>query len=231
MAVDRRRFLQTAGLSVAAGALAPPVGAGGRWQSPSPAGGDAGLGMGASPVRRIAGVEALRDVLYRVPPAAGARGHRGSARGDRPQPVRGRRARSLPQARRGAAWRRPSTSGGARRNVALVRSTTEGLALVYSGLAVRAGRRSSSPVHDHYVHHESGAPGRAPLGRHAAQDRPLRSGPRRARGRDRGAAPPGDPARHALRGRHLGPFFDRGEAARAAHGGGRGRGEPLAAGR
>ena len=40
-------------------------------------------------------------------------------------------------------------------DVALTRSTTEGLALVYHGLPLKAGDEVLATVHDHYSHHES----------------------------------------------------------------------------
>jgi selenocysteine lyase/cysteine desulfurase len=45
--------------------------------------------------------------------------------------------------------------GGAEDEVALTRCTTEGLALIYSGLALREGQEILTTVHDHYSHHES----------------------------------------------------------------------------
>ncbi len=45
--------------------------------------------------------------------------------------------------------------GGRAEDVALTRSTTEGLALVYAGLRLRPGQEILTTAHDHYVHHES----------------------------------------------------------------------------
>jgi selenocysteine lyase/cysteine desulfurase len=45
--------------------------------------------------------------------------------------------------------------GGRAEDVALTRSTTEGLALVYSGLALRPGDEALTTTHDHYAHHEA----------------------------------------------------------------------------
>lgn len=45
--------------------------------------------------------------------------------------------------------------GGRRDEVCLVRSTTEGLALVYHGLPLAAGDEVLCTTHDHYSHHES----------------------------------------------------------------------------
>ena len=45
--------------------------------------------------------------------------------------------------------------GGAAEEIALTRSTTEGLALVYAGLALGEGQEVLTTVHDHYSQHES----------------------------------------------------------------------------
>lgn len=45
--------------------------------------------------------------------------------------------------------------GGRGEDIALVGSTTEGLALVYQGLRLRAGDEILTTDHDHFVHHES----------------------------------------------------------------------------
>src|SRR6266542_4340722 len=45
--------------------------------------------------------------------------------------------------------------GGRPEDVALTRSTTEGLALIYAGLRLRSGQEILTTAHDHYVHHES----------------------------------------------------------------------------
>ena len=45
--------------------------------------------------------------------------------------------------------------GGRSEDVALTRCTTEGLALVYSGLRLRPGQEILATTHDHYVHHEA----------------------------------------------------------------------------
>lgn len=45
--------------------------------------------------------------------------------------------------------------GGHAEDVALTRSTTEGLALVYHGLPLKAGDEVLATTHDHYSHHES----------------------------------------------------------------------------
>jgi len=45
--------------------------------------------------------------------------------------------------------------GGTPDQVALTRCTTEGLSLVYSGLALQRGQEILATTHDHYSHHES----------------------------------------------------------------------------
>lgn len=45
--------------------------------------------------------------------------------------------------------------GGRAEDIALTRSTTEGLALVYHGLPLKAGDEVLATTHDHYSHHES----------------------------------------------------------------------------
>ena len=45
--------------------------------------------------------------------------------------------------------------GGRANEVCLTRSTTEGLALVYYGLPLKAGDEVLTTIHDHYSHHES----------------------------------------------------------------------------
>ena len=154
MPVDRRRFLQTAGLSMAAGALAPSVGSASRWQSPRPSGAEpdwawvrdqfdasrewkhfARLYIASHPRRVREAIEALRVEIDRNPYAVVEHGlfHK-------PDEVRRAAGEYL---------------GGSPEDVALVRCTTEGLALVYSGLTARPGQELLTTVHDHYSHHES----------------------------------------------------------------------------
>jgi isopenicillin-N epimerase len=45
--------------------------------------------------------------------------------------------------------------GGRAEDIALIRSTTEGLALIYHGLPLKAGDEILLTTHDHYSHHES----------------------------------------------------------------------------
>ena len=45
--------------------------------------------------------------------------------------------------------------GARAQDIAITRSTTEGLALVYHGLPLKAGDEVLTTLHDHYSHHES----------------------------------------------------------------------------
>jgi selenocysteine lyase/cysteine desulfurase len=155
MPVDRRRFLQAAGLSMAGGALAPSVLSAGRWQPAARAAGaerdwawvrdqfDASrewkhfaaffITSHPRPVREA--IEALRRHIDENPYEVVENGLF-----TKPDEVRRAAAEYL---------------GGKPEEVALVRSTTEGLALVYSGLSLRPGQELLTTVHDHYSHHES----------------------------------------------------------------------------
>ena len=154
MAVERRRFLQAAGLSLAGTALAPAVVPAGRPPSSPPAGVEPDwswvrdqfdasrewmhfasfyIASHPRPVREA--IDALRREIDRNPFAVVEHGLF-----SKPEEVRRAAAEYL---------------GGRPADVALVRSTTEGLALVYAGLAVRPGQELLTTVHDHYSHHES----------------------------------------------------------------------------
>jgi selenocysteine lyase/cysteine desulfurase len=154
MTVERRRFLQAAGLSLAGGALAPAAVFEARWQPPRPAGAEPDwawvrdqfdasrewmhfamfyISSHPRPVREA--IDALRREIDQNPFAVVEHGLFHA-----PDAVRRAAAEYL---------------GGRPDEVALVRSTTEGLALVYAGLAVRNGQELLTTVHDHYSHHES----------------------------------------------------------------------------
>jgi selenocysteine lyase/cysteine desulfurase len=154
MTVERRRFLQAAGLSLAGSALAPPVAFGRGWQPPRPAGAEPDwawvrdqfdasrewmhfamfyISSHPRPVREA--IDALRREIDQNPFAVVEHGLFHA-----PDAVRRAAAEYL---------------GGRPDEVALVRSTTEGLALVYAGLTVRPGQELLTTVHDHYSHHES----------------------------------------------------------------------------
>jgi selenocysteine lyase/cysteine desulfurase len=154
MTMERRRFLQAAGLSLAGSALAPPVASAGRSRSSPPAGAEPDwswvrdqfdvsrewmhfasfyIASHPRPVREA--IDALRREIDRNPFAVVEHGLF-----QKPEEVRRAAAEYL---------------GGRQEDVALVRSTTEGLALVYSGLSVRPGQELLTTAHDHYSHHES----------------------------------------------------------------------------
>ena len=173
--VDRRGFLAAAGLSVTGGALAAAL------PTPEPkAGGDAPGDWGwvrdqfavardrahfasffiashPRPVREA--IESLRRQIDENPYDVVEHGLF-----SKPDEVRAAAARYL---------------GGAADEVALTRSTTEGLALVYAGLALRAGQEILTTAHDHYSHHESirlaAARGGATARRIALYDDPARA--------------------------------------------------------
>jgi selenocysteine lyase/cysteine desulfurase len=158
MAVDRRRFLVSTGMSLAAGALARTVAA-----APTTSAKAAGSSDPASPrswdwVRDQFAFS--RDVWHFA--AFYIASH--------PRPVRD----AIEALRREldenpfevvehGLFRRPDEVrkaaaeylGGRFEDVALTRSTTEGLALVYSGLRLKPGQEILTTTHDHYSHHES----------------------------------------------------------------------------
>jgi isopenicillin-N epimerase len=155
MSVDRRRFILTAGLSVTGGALAPSV-ASSRTSaaapSPAAAPGDwawvrdqfdasrdwahfASFFIASHPRPVREAIEKLRREMDENPFAVIEHG-----------------LFTKPDEVRAAA---SSYLGGAAEDVALTRSTTEGLALVYAGLALQAGQEILTTTHEHYSHHES----------------------------------------------------------------------------
>src|SRR5213593_3405253 len=155
MPVDRRRFLQAAGLSLAGGALGPRALDAVPRQAAAPAAGGArdwtwvrdqfdasrdwkhfaGFYIASHPRPVREAIEALRREIDANPYAVVEHGifHK-------PDEVRRAAAEYL---------------GGQAEEVALVRSTTEGLALVYSGMSVRPGQELLTTTHDHYSQHES----------------------------------------------------------------------------
>jgi len=155
MPVDRRRFILTAGLSVAGGALAPaatlakrgaassagPVGAAHDWawvRDQFPASRDiahfASFYIVSHPRPVSEAIETLRRKIDENPFEVVEHGLF-----TRPDEVRRAAAEYL---------------GGQPAEVALTRSTTEGLGLVYAGLRLRPGQEILTTTHDHYVHHE-----------------------------------------------------------------------------
>lgn len=151
---ERRRFILTAGLSLAGGAMAPSLtrSATQAAESPAPVPGDWGwvrdqfeasrdwahfasffIASHPRPVREA--IDALRRQMDANPFAVVEHGLF-----TKPDEVRAAAAAYL---------------GGSADEVALTRSTTEGLALLYAGLAVRPGQEILTTTHDHYSHHES----------------------------------------------------------------------------
>ena len=157
MPVDRRRFILTAGLSVTGGALAPSVARSLGTASAAPSAQAAAPGDWAwvrdqfdasrdwahfasffiashpRPVREA--IEKLRREMDENPFSVVEHGLF-----TRPAEVRAAAASYL---------------GGTPDEVALTRCTTEGLALIYAGLALRPGQEILATTHDHYSHHES----------------------------------------------------------------------------
>ncbi|HET7746316.1 MAG TPA: aminotransferase class V-fold PLP-dependent enzyme, partial [Vicinamibacteria bacterium] len=152
MTVDRRRFLLAAGASVAAGTLTP--GAGTRAaEAPAPSTppdwewvraqfdvtrdlahfASFYIASHPRPVREA--IESLRRSIDENPFEVVEHGLF-----TRPNEVRAAAAAYL---------------GGRAEEVALVRSTTEGLAHLYTGIALRPGQEILTSTHDHYSHHES----------------------------------------------------------------------------
>jgi selenocysteine lyase/cysteine desulfurase len=151
-AVDRRRFLAAASLSVTGGALAAALP---RAAAPADPGADAPdwawvrdqfdasrdvahfasffITSHPRPVREA--IEALRREIDAHPFETIEHGLF-----TKPLEVRTAAARYL---------------GGAPDQVALARSTTEGLALLYAGLRLKPGQEALTTTHDHYSHHES----------------------------------------------------------------------------
>lgn len=155
MPVDRRRFIVTAGLSVTGGALAPSVVrslGSANASAPAASPGDwawvrdqfdasrdwahfASFFIASHPRPVREAIEKLRREMDENPYAVVEHGLF-----TKPEEVRTAAASYL---------------GGTPDEVALTRCTTEGLALVYSGLALRPGQEILTTTHDHYSHHES----------------------------------------------------------------------------
>ena len=155
MPVDRRRFILSVGLSVTGGALAPAVARSQSTGSAAAAPATPGdwawvrdqfdvsrdwahfasfyIASHPRPVREA--IEKLRRELDANPYAVVEHGLF-----TRPDEVRAAAASYL---------------GGRPEEVALTRCTTEGLSLIYSGLALRPGQEILTTTHDHYSHHES----------------------------------------------------------------------------
>jgi isopenicillin-N epimerase len=156
MAMDRRGFLMTTGISLAAGALARPA-----WTRSLPA---------AKAVVPPASPRSWAWVRDQFPVARDLAHFSAFYITSHPRPVRD----AIEELRRALdenpfetverdLFRRPDEVraaaaeylGGRPQDVALTRCTTEGLALVYSGLRLRPGQEIVTTMHDHYSHHES----------------------------------------------------------------------------
>jgi isopenicillin-N epimerase len=156
MAMDRRGFLMTTGISLAAGALARPA-----WPQSSP------LVKAAAQPSSPRSWAWVRDQFSVAPDLAHFSAFYITSH---PRPVRD----AIEQLRRALdenpfetveqdLFRRPDEVraaaaeylGGRPQDVALTRCTTEGLALVYSGLRLKPGQEILTTLHDHYSHFES----------------------------------------------------------------------------
>jgi len=155
MPVDRRRFILTAGLSVAGGALAPAATLAER--RPSPGAGPPAAARDWTWVREQ--FPASRDwahfaafyIVSHPRPVTEAIERLRREIDENPFEVVEHGLFTRPdEVRRAAA----EYLGGRAEEVALTRCTTEGLALVYSGLRLRPGQEILTTTHDHYVHHE-----------------------------------------------------------------------------
>jgi hypothetical protein len=117
---------------------------------------------------------ALRELLHRQPPRAGARCDRSMAARDGSHPYQiideglfTDEAHNIPLE---GAGHDAHYLGGRAEDVALIRSTTEGLALIYHGLPLRAGDEVLVTAHDHFSHHVSAQYAARARGRDDAQE-------------------------------------------------------------
>ena len=154
MSINRRRFLATAGLSLAAGALSTPIPSSSAPGAPEPA---ADL-QDWSAVRDQ--FELSRDYVHLSsfflashprPVREASEKHR-RAIDDNPFLYLEQRFFETPNLVRASA---AEYLGGKTEEVALTNSTTMGLAFVYQGLPIRAGQEILTTTHEHYVHHEA----------------------------------------------------------------------------
>ncbi len=144
MPLDRRRFLVATGMSVAATALARPASA----TSPQ----DWAWVRDQFDLRRDLAHFASFYLVSHPRPVREAIETLRRALDENPFEVVDHGLFTRPdEVRRAAA----AYLGGRPEDVALTRSTTEGLALIYAGLRLRSGQEILTTAHDHYVHHES----------------------------------------------------------------------------
>jgi isopenicillin-N epimerase len=157
MPVDRRRFLVTTGMSLAGTALARPA----STQTP-PLSGAAAPAAGSAPdwpwvraqfaLRPDLAHFAMFYLVSHPRPVREAIEALRRAIDENPFEVVEHGLFTKPEEVRRAA---AAYLGGRPEDVALTRCTTEGLALIYSGLRLRPGQEILTTAHDHYVHHES----------------------------------------------------------------------------
>ena len=155
MLVNRRRFIASAGLTVAGGGLAPVVGAGdplGPALAPAPIEGDWASIRAQFPASRDwAHFSSFYLVSHPRPVSEAIEKARRELDENPFEAVEQGLFTRPGEVRRSAA----EYLGGRPEDVALTRCTTEGIALVYAGLRLRPGQEILATVHDHYVHHES----------------------------------------------------------------------------
>jgi isopenicillin-N epimerase len=157
MALDRRRFLVTTGMSLAGTALARPAST-----QTSPASGAVPPVAGSAPdwpwvraqfaLRPDLAHFAMFYLVSHPRPVREAIEALRRAIDENPFEVVEHGLFTKPEEVRRAA---AAYLGGRPEDVALTRCTTEGLALIYSGLRLRPGQEILTTAHDHYVHHES----------------------------------------------------------------------------
>ena len=150
--VERRRFIVTAGLSAAGGALASSVGRSVAAPAPAEAPGDWAWVRDQFDASRDWAHFASFFIASHPRPVRDAIEKLRREMDDNPVAVVEHGLFRKPDEVRAAA---ASYLGGAAEEVALTRSTTEGLALVYAGLALSPGQEILATTHDHYSHHES----------------------------------------------------------------------------
>ena len=155
MPVDRRRFILTAGLSVTGGALAPSVArslGADTVSMPTAAPGDWAWVRDQFDVSRDWAHFASFYIVSHPRPVREAIEKLRRELDENPFMVVEHGLFTRPEEVRAAA---ASYVGGKPDEVALTRCTTEGLALIYSGLALRPGQEILTTTHEHYSHLES----------------------------------------------------------------------------
>ncbi|HXG67080.1 MAG TPA: aminotransferase class V-fold PLP-dependent enzyme [Blastocatellia bacterium] len=154
MSINRRRFLTTTGLSLAAGALSTPISSSSAVIASEVA--DALQDWSAvrdqfELSRHYIHLSSFFLASHPRPVREAIEKHR-QAIENNPFLYLERRFFEMPGRVRAAA---AEYLGGKPEEVALTNSTTMGLAFVYHGLPVKAGQEVLTTTHDHYVHHEA----------------------------------------------------------------------------